>query len=561
MNIIRISLNLKNVIIETEDYYLRRTLERYFIREDISYDIQNKNFIVNINFYYKIRNESDIFSPFKISEDLMTDTLRKEKSKTLKYKKKIIDEILKSGEDELLLDYDKSSTLDPHQKYAVEAASHPVIDGICIFDEQGLGKTVEGIFSFDRLVETRLVNKVLILAPKSVLKEWEKDFNYFFKGKYKVKILSGNKHDKVETLNSDFDVILANYESVNTVKLHLENVIRKSFNNFLMIVDESFYLKNKDAKRSKGVGYLRKFVKRCIVLCGTPAPNNAKDIIEQISLADGGEAFMGKDNVESIEDIVSIVEENALYLRRTKEEVLNLPNRTIHKVICPMSIKQKDIYSQYRNNLIREVSNINDEDFSKNKMNYLAKRSMLLQICSNPKNKFDDYDETPAKHHAIDQLVQELVVKNNEKIIIWSFYKKSIEELLSRYDEYKPLRYDGTITSTKDRGEIINLFQNDPVQKILIANPAAAGAGVTLHSSRIAIYESMSNQTAHFLQSLDRIHRRGQEREVEYFMLYCENSIEKRNLDTLLQKLDDSKKMLNDPDMDIISRESFINSI
>ena len=35
---------------------------------------------------------------------------------------------------------------------------------------------------------------------------------------------------------------------------------------------------------------------------------------------------------------------------------------------------------------------------------------------------------------------------------------------------------------------------------IFLGNPAAAGAGLTLHRARIAIYESFSNQAAHFIR-------------------------------------------------------------
>ena len=61
---------------------------------------------------------------------------------------------------------------------------------------------------------------------------------------------------------------------------------------------------------------------------------------------------------------------------------------------------------------------------------------------------------------------------------------------------------------------------------VFVANPAAAGAGLTLHRARVAIYESLSNQAAHYLQSLDRIHRRGQKREVEYVVMLCDGTLE-----------------------------------
>jgi SNF2 family DNA or RNA helicase len=38
---------------------------------------------------------------------------------------------------------------------------------------------------------------------------------------------------------------------------------------------------------------------------------------------------------------------------------------------------------------------------------------------------------------------------------------------------------------------------------------------------------SFSNQAAHYLQSLDRIHRRGQKsKRVNYYLLICENTLE-----------------------------------
>jgi SNF2 family DNA or RNA helicase len=83
--------------------------------------------------------------------------------------------------------------------------------------------------------------------------------------------------------------------------------------------------------------------------------------------------------------------------------------------------------------------------------------------------------------------------------------------------------------------------------RIFLGNPAAAGAGLTLHSARYAIYESLSNQAAHFLQSLDRIHRRGQEREVHYLTLLCAGTIEESEYSRLLQEADRQADLLGDP--------------
>jgi SNF2 family DNA or RNA helicase len=81
---------------------------------------------------------------------------------------------------------------------------------------------------------------------------------------------------------------------------------------------------------------------------------------------------------------------------------------------------------------------------------------------------------------------------------------------------------------------------------LMVANPAAAGAGLTLHRARFAIYESMSNQAAHYLQSLDRIHRRGQERPVEYLVVLGKDTIEEQEYDRLLAKESSAQQLLGD---------------
>lgn len=50
-------------------------------------------------------------------------------------------------------------------------------------------------------------------------------------------------------------------------------------------------MKNATAQRAQAVRRLRRFAGRCLVLCGTPAPNSAHDLVEQFNIADDGEAL------------------------------------------------------------------------------------------------------------------------------------------------------------------------------------------------------------------------------------------------------------------------------
>ena len=116
----------------------------------------------------------------------------------------------------------------------------------------------------------------------------------------------------------------------------------------------------------------------------------------------------------------------------------------------------------------------------------------------------------PAKMQALESLLTDIIVQRGEKVIVWSYYTASIEGIMNRFSNFNPVRIDGTVTDINERRNSVDKFQNDNETMLFVGNPAAAGAGITLHRARFAIYESMSNQAAHYLQSLDRIHRRGQ---------------------------------------------------
>ena len=92
--------------------------------------------------------------------------------------------------------------LDDHQLVNVAAMTLPGGSGLCIFDEQGAGKTVTLIFAFDVLVSRDEVDFALILAPKSMVPEWPRDFERFKHDLYRVPIASGTRREKRAALRS-----------------------------------------------------------------------------------------------------------------------------------------------------------------------------------------------------------------------------------------------------------------------------------------------------------------------------------------------------------------------
>ena len=185
----------------------------------------------------------------------------------------------------------------------------------------------------------------------------------------------------------------------------------------------------------------------------------------------------------------------------------------------------------------------------------------MLQLCSNPAAVVEGYLETPGKFEALDPLLDQLIGEHQEKVVLWSFYTHTIDALMTRYAEYQPVRYDGQVSDLGRRRVAVKNFQEDNRTMLFIGNPAAAGAGLTLHRSRIAIYESFSNQAAHYLQSIDRIHRRGQMRSPQYLVLLCEDTLEIQEFEHLIKKEAAGYELLGDGPVETPTRQSMLAEV
>jgi SNF2 family DNA or RNA helicase len=462
-----------------------------------------------------------------------------------------------------LTDIDGLDVLDDHQWVNVAAMTLPEGYGLCVFDEQGAGKTVTLIFALDVLVARDRVDFALIVAPKSMVAEWPRDFQRFKGDLYKVEVVSGNHKQKRIAIGSGADVLVTNFETAASMEEELRSLLRSYQGRAVLVVDESFYIKNLDAKRTQALRRLREWCGRAFVLCGTPAPNAPQDLIQQFNIVDFGLTFDGvnipDDRIQALPVVQQAIEHRGLFIRHLKTDVLpDLPVKSFNRVFVSLQPEQERVYTAALKNLIIDLRSTDDETFQRQLTSFLARRSALIQICSNPISVVEGYTEIPAKLIALDSILEEAITQKREKVVLWSFYTASLNAIAKRYSHFNPVRYDGTISDVAERREAVRKFQEDDETMLFVANPAAAGAGLTLHRARLAIYESMSNQAAHYLQSLDRIHRRGQTRDVEYLILLCDKTIELEEYERLTRKERAAQALLRDQVEEPITRETML---
>lgn len=459
-------------------------------------------------------------------------------------------------------DWSHRLELDDHQLVNVAVMTLADGWGACVFDEQGTGKTVTTIACFDLLVERREADTLLLIAPKSMVGEWRSEFGKFCGDLYRVEVLDGNRRDRVEQMHSGADVVVLGYETAVAHELELRLLAEKR--RAVLVVDESFNVKNPQARRTDAIKRIRELCRRCFVLCGTPAPNRARDVVAQFDLVDFGYAFDGfrasEDRASEQAAVTQRMSTRGLYTRNLKDIVLpDLPPRSFRDVELELEPVQARAYDAAVHDLVIDLESIDDDAYQRQILSFLERRLTLLRICSNPSSLLPGYDETPAKLLALDQILA-AAADDGEKVVVWSFFRSSLDAIADRYAHYGLVRVDGS-TPSLERREAVRRFQADDVTTVFLGNPAAAGAGITLHRARTAVYESIGNQAAHWMQSLDRIHRRGQDRDVRYLLLVSKGTIEEIEFERVRQKATSQGELLGDSVVETPTRRVLIDSL
>lgn len=524
---------------------------------------QSKDYIeVSINVYLDLLKNQSLF----FEEDLdFSEESRSIQNQYVQHELARLEVYRKLANSECITGSDHwDGLLDPHQGLAASCMSTDGLLGMCVFDEQGTGKTITALAAFDLLRTRAVIDSLVVVAPKTLVENW-KDESLQFLSQWTPKIFvsSGDRSARFRRINSSYDIYLLTYENLISDLESYKSIAKTK--RLLLVADESFYVKNPEAIRSIAIMDFRKLCCKCFVLCGTPAPNRPTDLIHQFTLSDNGFSFgesgifaySGLDNFKKIE---SIIETRGVYLRRTKKAVLpELPEKNYKIIELNLEPKQKILYDEAKKELVLYLKSLDNKSFKRNLATYFQKRNALLQICLDPALIDPLYNEIPCKFKYLTNSLEDLIDFKNNKVVIWSVYTKTIDRLVKEYARYSPARIDGKIVKVSSRKLMVDRFQNDDKCKIFVGNPAAAGAGITLHKASTAIYLSYSNQAAHYMQSLDRIHRRGQTAEsVNYFFLVGKNTIESKEIKRLIEKQERQNSLLGDTEEEIIELSKII---
>ena len=459
------------------------------------------------------------------------------------------------------------------------------------FSVPGSGKTssVYGVFSF--LSYKGLVDKIVMIGPRSSFISWKDEFYNCFGNKRKLELFNiqdySNSRDKKNALLYKAvhkkNLLLFNYESLDSILEEVKNIIDDKT---LLVFDEVHKVKNPNGKRAKNALKISYNARYTIALTGTPLPNSYLDIKNLLHILYHEEYndFFGFGDAQlripSEYDIENINKKIKPFFCRTTKKQLEVPEVNPDIILpCKLSDKENKIFNilllKYAKNklaliirllqlesnpkmLLKAISE-NQEDFS-----------AILDTTSDPEDiDYVDYSQdikdlinSFGKTEKFNSCIQQVKQLNSEgkSVIIWFIFVDSIRQLASQLE--KEGISAGVIfgsTSEEERKNILNKFKEKEID-VLITNPHTLAESVSLHSvCHDAIYYEYSYNLVHLLQSKDRIHRLGlkEGQYTQYYFLQSifvtrdgfEYSLDQKIYQRLLEK---EKIMLDAIDEDIL---------
>ena len=176
----------------------------------------------------------------------------------------------------------------PHnyQTYCIQrVAEDPAIG---LFLRPGLGKTVITLSAVNILKYYRFqVRKVLVVAPKKVAEAtWSKEAAKWDHLKHlRISVVLGSASKRIKALNTPADVYIINRENVEW----LVDYYKQAWPFDMVVLDESTSFKNSQSKRFKAMKRVRRFIRKMVLLTGTPSSKGLIDLWAQVYLLDEGE--------------------------------------------------------------------------------------------------------------------------------------------------------------------------------------------------------------------------------------------------------------------------------
>jgi hypothetical protein len=454
------------------------------------------------------------------------------------------------------------------------------------FSVPGAGKTTVALANFALQRSRGAVSQLLVVGPIAAFEAWKVDAAACLTVPPKIFVHTGSG----TPIPRGTEIILTNYNRVAADYERLRDFVAEKPTQ--VVLDEAHRIKRGAAGvHGRAVLDLAYVARRRDVLTGTPAPQGATDLVALIRFLYPGQdrailpaAAYDEPRGRDPEVVRATSKAISSYFVRTRKSSLGIPDPKWEIVARTMDPIQLAIYDAL---VGRYVGAFNLPTDSRRNFDRLGRIVMyLLEAATNPAlltagsdtsdevgfshppleiqgdesisallESYKEY-ERPWKYSYVLKAVSEAAARG-EKVLVWTTFVRNIRALTHELREFNPAVVHGGVPPEDSAGPgsltreaELERFRNDPNCSVLLANPAAAGEGISLHHwCHHAIYLDRTFNAGHFLQSQDRIHRLGLDPGVEtkFTLLISEGSIDAVVNDRLRDKVRALAELMDDP--------------
>lgn len=439
--------------------------------------------------------------------------------------------------------------LKEHQQEGIAWLQHlynSKASGCLMADDMGLGKTLQILYFIDWHSRKYPDHKpYLIVAPISLLENWENEYSRFFnEPRLRITRLTSkdvSRHFDKQIVDNmqKLDVILTNYESLRIAQL---NFCAVEFD--IVALDEAQKIKTPGTLVTNAAKALKSNFK--IAMTGTPVENSLLDLWCIMDfcvpgLLGNAKAFaahyqnpLKKEDTDIVALGNEVHEKLGIYfMRRLKKDAAkDLPEKMELKQQVEMPSVQESTYRKVINNYV-----------SGQQPNMLLTIMDIREVSEHPYlydstlqvHELDELVETSARLQATIPFLDRIKDKG-EKAIIFS-ERKDTQKMLQRVCRERygiiakiingdtPSIVTRQASGKQSRQASIDDFQSVPGFNVIIMSPVAAGMGLNVTAANHVIHYSRHWNPAKESQATDRAYRIGQDKDVYvyYPMAVCKN--------------------------------------
>ena len=434
----------------------------------------------------------------------------------------------------------------------------PPARGVALLMEMGTGKSLTTIAVAGRLFLDQKIERMLIVAPLSILGVWLEEFRKFADFEYSIVVLNGSESKKIEKLRhiptSGLQVAVINYESAWRLEKELA-----AWDTDLIVCDEGHKIKTHNITASKCMHRLGAKARYRMLLTGTIITNKAIDVFSPykfLNPAVFGNSFYAFRNryfdmtgygnhvpvlkASMAEELTRRI--HSIAFRATKAECLDLPVTMEIVRTVELEPQAQRLYRQLVRDSYAQIKG--GEITTANVLTRLLRLSQLTGGFLRGDEGSRAERVSNAKLDALSDIIDSAAQEGGKLVIIARFLPEidAITAMLSR----KAIAFSLITGAVKDRDEQVRRFQTDSDVTVFVGQIATAGLGITLTAADKMVFYSLDYSMSNFEQTKARIHRVGQRNPCTYIYLVAASTVDEKVLQALRDKADLARILIDD---------------